>query len=229
MIAIVQFRTDSSIEHEQKCFRKYLPGIDVEFLSIFDDDVDFAAPHELLQKYDKLILSGSGEFLLSAPDKETADLTEKLEPLMDYVLSHDFPTMGVCFGNQLLAKYLGAPVTNDFDQAEAGIQQVKFTEEGRKDPIFAGVNNPINVSQGHEDSVTQLPESAVHLAYSDKCKYQGFRFGNNVYGMQFHAELDAKDLEERLDMYDQYDEHRMGFEAPGGIQGPKVLYNFATL
>jgi GMP synthase (glutamine-hydrolysing) len=37
-----------------------------------------------------------------------------------------------------------------------------------------------------------LPQGAVSLAYSDKCRQQAFRFGNTVYGIQFHPEITAE-------------------------------------
>jgi len=76
--------------------------------------------------------------------------------------------------------------------------------------------------------VLKLPKEAIHLAYSDKCPAQAFRHGENVFGVQFHVELDDKDLAERLKMYSQYDEHQLGYAAPNGIHGPQVLNNFVT-
>lgn len=229
MIVVIQFRTDASEEHEQKCFKKYLPDTDLEFLSVFSENVSFDEPEELLSKYDKVILAGSGEFLLSRGDEKTQNVYERIKPLMDYVLRADYPTLGVCFGNQMLGKALGGQVGRDETQAEAGIQQVRFTEAGRSAEIFKNMNNPLSVAMGHEDSVLKLPKKVISLAYSAKCPLQAFKHGENVFGVQFHVELDDKDLAERLSMYSQYDNYQLGYDVPNGVHGPQVLQNFVSM
>ncbi len=229
VIAIIQFRTDTSEQHEQECFKKYLPDADLEFLSIYSNNVSFDEPEELLKNYDKVILAGSGELLLSRGDEKTNSVYETIKPLMDYVLETDYPTLGVCFGNQILGKAIGGEVRNEESQAEAGIQQVRFTEAGRSAQIFKNMHNPLSVAMGHEDSVLKLPKKATWLAYSAKCPAQAFRHGENVFGVQFHVELDDKDLAERLKMYSQYDEYQLGYDVPDGVHGPQVLKNFATI
>jgi GMP synthase-like glutamine amidotransferase len=39
----------------------------------------------------------------------------------------------------------------------------------------------------HEDTF-DLPAGAVHIIEAPLCPHQGFRLGNNVYGLQFHFE-----------------------------------------
>lgn len=229
MIAVIQFRTDASEKHEQKCFRKHLPDTDLEFLSIFDKNISFDEPEKLLQNYDKVILAGSGELLLSRGDKKTNSVYKTVKPLMEYVLKTDFPTLGVCFGNQILGKAIGGEVKNEESQAEAGIQQVRFTKAGRTAKIFKNMNNPLSVAMGHEDSVQKLPKKATRLAYSAKCPSQAFQHGENVFGVQFHVELNDKDLAERLKMYSQYDKYQLGYNVPNGVHGPQVLRNFVTI
>ena len=229
MIAIIQFRTDASEKHEQECYKKYLSGTDVEYLSIFDKNISFEKPDKLLKNYDKVILAGSGELLLSRGDEKTNSVYKMIKPLIDYVLKTDYPTLGVCFGNQLLSKAIGGEVKNEKSQAEAGIQQVRFTEAGRSAKIFKNMHNPLSVAMGHEDSVIKLPKKAICLAYSEKCPLQALKHGNNVFGVQFHVELDDKDLAERLKMYSQYDEYQLGYDIPNGVHGPQVLNNFVTI
>lgn len=229
MTAIIQFRADASEQHEQECFKKYLPDTDLEFLSIYSDNISFDEPEDLLKDYDKVILAGSGELLLSRDDEKTRFVYRKIKPLMDYVLKTDYPTLGVCFGSQLLGMAVGGEVKNEESQAEAGIQQIRFTEAGRGAQIFRNMHNPLSVAMGHEDSVLNLPNQAIRLAYSDKCPSQAFRHGENVFGVQFHVELDDKDLAERLKMYSQYDDYQLGYDVPNGVHGPQVLKNFAIM
>jgi GMP synthase (glutamine-hydrolysing) len=36
-----------------------------------------------------------------------------------------------------------------------------------------------------------IPSSAIHLATSQECSSQAFKYGNNAYGLQFHLEADS--------------------------------------
>lgn len=229
MVLILQFRTDKSLEHEQECFDKYLLGIEHEYLSIFDKKLQSIKPKSLLKKYKKVIMGGSGQLLLSRRNDQTKRALRTLKPIMDYVLENDFPTLGVCFGNQLIGEFLGGNIGTDELQAEAGIQQVRFSDVGRKDLIFRELQNPLYVAMGHEDSILELPLAVKQLAYSDKCPYQAFKYKNNIYGVQFHVELDDSDLAERLSMYGQYDNYNLGYNVPDIVHGPKVLNNFVTM
>ncbi len=44
----------------------------------------------------------------------------------------------------------------------------------------------------------QVPDSAVHLARTEACEQQAFRWGDNAYGFQFHLEMDAPLIERWL-------------------------------
>lgn len=227
MIAIVQYRTDESEEHEIKCYKKHLPGVEMEFLSIFSGEIDFENPADLLSKYDKIIIGGSGEILLSENSGKTEFVYNRSVPLLKYVIENDFPTLGVCFGSQLIGKYMGVPVAANRDMGEAGFQTVNITSTGLEDKLFSAIDSPISVAMGHKDSLLTLPRGSKHLAYSDKCQTQAFRIGDNVYGVQFHIELNEQDLQERLALYPHYEALQLGYNAKGAKQGSKILQNFA--
>jgi len=176
-----------------------------------------------------LILAGSGQFLLSRDDDTEKFIQKKMKPLIDYVVDNEFPTLGACFGGQLIGIIRGGEIKNDPLQAEAGIQHVNFTDPENKDPLFNGVDDTIHVAMGHEDSLVKLPSGAKHLACSSKCNLQAYRIGNNVYGVQFHPELDDNDLYERLQLYEHYDKYDLGHDIPDVIHGPQILKNFASL
>ena len=54
---------------------------------------------------------------------------------------------------------------------------------------------------GHKEAVSTLPEHAVLLASTGTCPVHAFRLGRNVYATQFHPELDAAALCDRVDAY----------------------------
>ena len=98
------------------------------------------------------------------------------------------PYLGICLGHQLLADALCGRV-GPGRRAEAGTLTIRQTEEGRRDPLFAGVPDPIEVLQWHGAEVQSLPDGAVQLARSDVCEMQAFRYGKYAYGLQCHVEV----------------------------------------
>jgi GMP synthase-like glutamine amidotransferase len=84
------------------------------------------------------------------------------------------PYLGLCLGHQLLADALGGRV-GPGTRPEVGALTITKTSEGRRDPLLAGVPDPIEVLQWHGAEVQALPEGAVHLARSDVCEFQAFR------------------------------------------------------
>jgi GMP synthase (glutamine-hydrolysing) len=98
------------------------------------------------------------------------------------------PVLGICLGAQLLARALGAPVTRHHEK-EIGWYDVTPTTAGTQDPLFGHFAGTEKIFQWHGDTFA-IPDGAVHLASSLACPNQAFRFGDNVYGLQFHLEVD---------------------------------------
>ena len=107
--------------------------------------------------------------------------------LIEAAVAARTPVLGICLGAQLIAKALGARVYRN-PEKEIGWAPVYFTEAAGPDPIFGGVDSPSTVFHWHGETF-DLPLGAEWLAYSDKCRHQAFRFGRNVYGVQFHPEI----------------------------------------
>ena len=95
--------------------------------------------------------------------------------------------LGVCLGVQLLAASLGAAIRPS-EPPEVGLLPVELTEEGRRDPLFEGLDDTLISLQWHGDTF-ELPEGSVRLARSDLIPNQAFRSGERAYGVQFHLEV----------------------------------------
>jgi GMP synthase (glutamine-hydrolysing) len=103
------------------------------------------------------------------------------------------PVLGVCLGAQQLATALGAQVTTGPSE-EIGLGQVELTDAGRRDPVtgpeYGGLAHVgLPCVHWHRDTFS-LPEGAVHLAGTRLFPHQAFRWGDRVYGFQFHVEVD---------------------------------------
>ena len=103
-------------------------------------------------------------------------------------VSSGIPFLGICLGGQLLADALGGRVTPRAC-GEKGTLPVRLSSEGKNDPLFAGASEEFVTFQWHNDCFA-TPEGGVLLASSAACPGQAFRFGSNVYGLQFHPEVD---------------------------------------
>ncbi|HJP37715.1 MAG: gamma-glutamyl-gamma-aminobutyrate hydrolase family protein [Gammaproteobacteria bacterium] len=98
------------------------------------------------------------------------------------------PVLGICLGAQLIARALGARVTANKSK-EIGWYELNPTEAGRNDPLFAHFDTSQMIFQWHGDRF-EIPRGATHLATSPDCQNQAFRYSDNVYGLQFHLEVD---------------------------------------
>jgi GMP synthase (glutamine-hydrolysing) len=99
-------------------------------------------------------------------------------------LRENRPFLGICLGAQMLVNHLGGKVEGHGDGlVEIGWYPIKATEEGRR-----LMHWPEMVYQFHREGFS-LPSDAVLLASSDSYPNQAFRYGDNAWGIQFHAEL----------------------------------------
>ena len=95
--------------------------------------------------------------------------------------------IGICLGAQLIASSLGARVYKN-SEPEMGFWPLQFSQEARKDNVFKHFPEELKVMHFHFDAF-ELPEGAVAMAKSPVTPVQAFRYGTNVFALQFHPEL----------------------------------------
>jgi GMP synthase-like glutamine amidotransferase len=151
-------------------------------------DADYAdlylldAPPVDAEAYDALIFMGG-------PMSVNDDLPylRGEEGLIRDAIRRGIPVLGICLGSQLIAHALGVEVRR-CARKEIGWFDIELTPAARRDPLFAGLANREIVFHWHGETF-DLPEGAVLLASSERCRNQAFRLGESVYGLQFHPEV----------------------------------------
>jgi len=117
--------------------------------------------------------------------------------LLKQCIAGDTPTLGICLGAQLLAR---AAESKNYKggMPEIGWYPIDVSDEGKKDPLFAGLPAQPTFFQWHTDTF-DLPHGAELLASSRLFPNQAFRIGKRVYGVQFHPEKTGPIIERQLD------------------------------
>ena len=115
------------------------------------------------------------------------------------IMDRQIPMLGICLGSQLLAKACGAKVERS-PEKEVGFFPVRLTDEGKRDPLFSGLDSCFDVFQWHEDMV-QVPAGGRLLASSSSCPHQAFKVGDAAYGLQFHVEVTEPVISAWADAY----------------------------
>ena len=107
--------------------------------------------------------------------------------LVERALNAGRPVLGICLGAQLIASVLGARVYAG-ERREVGWAPITLTPEGHDDSVFGLLEPELTVFHMHGDTY-ELPADARHLARSALYEQQAFRWGDVVYGLQFHLEF----------------------------------------
>ena len=105
--------------------------------------------------------------------------------------------LGICLGSQLISAALGARVYKN-DEKEIGWFDVELTCFAKSSNLVFDMQNRIKVFHWHGDTF-DLPEHAIHLAYSRACKNQAYIYKDKVLALQFHLEHTFNSLEQMIE------------------------------
>ncbi len=202
-ILILQLRPeDETSDNEYAAFLKYgqLAQPDTCRMRIEKSGI----PDDLqLDDYSGVIVGGS-PFDISTPENKKTSIQKKIEKdfkrLLEKVVERDFPFLGACSGNGLLGSFLGAPITNRYNEP-VSCASVRLTPEGKQDPLLKGFPDRIDVLLGHKEACDITPAGTALLLKGDACPVQMFRIGRKVYATQFHPEGDVEGFELRIQVY----------------------------
>jgi GMP synthase (glutamine-hydrolysing) len=164
-----------------------------------------------LDGYRGLVVLG-GPMNVDEVEKHPHLLTEV--KLVRDAIERGIPVLGICLGAQLIARALGGKVEPNCEK-EIGWYDLATTREARGDPLLSHFAGTEKIFQWHGDTF-EIPRGAIHLATSSACANQAFRYGDNVYGFQFHLEVDEPMIHRWL----QVPVHRQEIESLNGRIDP---------
>jgi GMP synthase (glutamine-hydrolysing) len=135
------------------------------------------------EEFDFLIVMGGPQSPLAL--EEAPYLKNEID-LIKKSIDKNKAVLGICLGAQLIGEALGAK-TEKSPHKEIGMHPISLFEQAKSDPIFSNFSSTFDVMHWHND-MPGLSNDAVLLARSEGCPRQAFRYGDRVYGFQFHME-----------------------------------------
>ena len=142
-----------------------------------------ALPQLTDQTYTGVVITGSAAMVT-----EQADWMLSTQRWLEQAMAQQIPVLGVCFGHQLLADMLGGQVAYNPKGRHMGLARVQQLDSGVEDALFVACEPQFDVLVSHQQVVTQAPQSATILGQTDMDPHHAFRWGDRVWGLQFHPE-----------------------------------------
>ena len=145
-------------------------GINADIVNCFDNRFP------LRLDYDGVIITGS-----RASVYETLPWITKLRTVIKQIDELSIPTLGICFGFQIIADAFGGTVKSS-GHFEEGFKLIKVNGH----QLFNSLPKDFLVYESHGDIAVELPSGAKNLS-SNWCN-EAFQL-RNFLGVQFHPEI----------------------------------------
>jgi len=112
----------------------------------------------------------------------------KTKKLIINLYQAEVPTIGICFGHQLIAEALGGKVEKATDKGW-GVGLQKWDIKTTYDWMGNTSLDTFSLRASHQDQVVKLPTDSTLYAGSDFCPIAGFQAGKHILTMQGHPEF----------------------------------------
>lgn len=114
------------------------------------------------------------------------------------LVANGTPLFGACFGHQIIAKALGAPIVrNPGGWAHGLINMTRVSN-----PLWAGRQRQLSLYGSHIEQVAALPSGAVPVFQSPGCPIAGFAVGRTVFTVQHHPEMTKAFMADLIEEYE---------------------------
>lgn len=145
----------------------------------------------------------SGVVISGSHDMVTEHYTwsEQTAEWLPGLIERRIPTLGICYGHQLLAYAMGGKVGNNPRGREFGSVYITLNENAAKDHLLGECPRTFLAHVGHTQSVLRLPPGATRLAASAFDANQAYVLSDCAWGLQFHPEFDASIMIEYIRTY----------------------------
>lgn len=143
--------------------------------------------------FDGAVLSGSKTRI-----DETEEWIELEMKAIRQLYEKKIPTLGICYGEQLIARALGGKQhTGVAAKSEHGWAELELVADS---PILKGLPKKFHTYEWHSDEVRSLPENFRLTASSPACPIQAYDLTDApMSGLQFHPERGLEKGNEALD------------------------------
>lgn len=145
-----------------------------------------------IHEFDGVMITGS-----PASVNAGAPWMVHLQALVRDMIASRQPLFGACFGHQLIAKALGAPVVPNPQGWGHGLLTVR--RAGRTP--WAGPQAELALYGSHIEQVGAVPDGAQVVFEGPGCAVAGFAVGDRVFTVQHHPEMTHDFITDLVDHY----------------------------
>lgn len=180
------------------------------------EGVDYPAGERIpLAKADAVVLTGS---TAGVYERERRPWIDEQEALVRELVGREIPTLGICFGHQIVNSALGGTVEH------VGMQSQFVEASLSDDPLFTGIS-PVVVAL-HGDVVVERANDLETIASADHAPVFGTRHRNApIWTVQFHPEITARH-QDRLTDEDTFD-WKPGDHSFADVTAPRIFERFS--
>lgn len=181
----------SAGESFQAFLARLEPNATIALATPADGDVPPPSP-DALATYDAVFLTGSPLHIYDGSPAAAREIA-----FMRAVFGSGTPSFGSCAGLQVAVTTAGGTV-RQAAKREAGVaRRITATAAGRDHPLLAGRPPAWDALTIHGDEVDTLPDGAVLLASSARCRVQAAEIRHEAgifWGVQYHPELTLHEI-----------------------------------
>lgn len=166
-------------------FRRTLGEDAFDYVTVAVDDGEEPPAIADLRRFAGVIVTGSPAMV-----SHREGWSERTARWLQRLISGDIlPTLGVCYGHQLIAHALGGRVGPNPAGRRMGTREL-FDIDG-DDPLLGHLVERSKVQVTHLETVLEPPRGATVIGRTEGDGNHALRFGPRSWGVQFHPEFDA--------------------------------------
>lgn len=196
-----------------RLLKKRYRSVKIDVYNSFENKAPSAREMKL---YDRAVITGS-----RASVYEEDKWIKNLKEFVAKIDRMKIPTLGICFGFQIVAEAFGGKVVQG-DEFIEGFKGIRITS--RNGPLFNGISANDRFYESHKDILRKKPKNAKIIAKQDT-RTEAYVL-RNFYCLQFHPEI-LPEVAMIMAKRDGKKPNRilegvgMDYEAPA-----KIIYNF---